>query len=116
VFENRLLRKIFEPKRDEITGKWTRLQNNELYGLYSSPRVIKSRKMRWAGMCHIGTYRVLVGHLGKRDYLEDLDVDWRIILKWIFKKWEGKAGLDLRGSRLGQVVGPCKYGNEICVE
>ena len=113
MFENRVLRKIFEPKRGEITGEWTRLYKKGLYDLYSSPRVIKSRKMRRAGMCHIGTYRVLVGHLGKRDYLEDLDVDWRIKLKWIFRKWDGKAGLDWSGSGLGQVVGNCKYDNEL---
>jgi len=75
-----VLRKISEPKRDEITGEWTKLRN-ELYDLYSSRRVTKSRKMRWADMCHIRKYRVLVGHLGKRDYLEDLDVYWRIVLK-----------------------------------
>jgi hypothetical protein len=69
VFENRVLRKIFEPKRDEVTGKWRRLHNEELYDLYSSPNiiwVIKSRRMRWAG--HVacmgegrGAYRILVG-------------------------------------------------------
>jgi hypothetical protein len=51
VFENRVLRRIFEPKRDEITVTWGRLQNKELYALYSSPniiRVIKSRRLRWA--------------------------------------------------------------------
>jgi hypothetical protein len=49
VFENRVLRRIFGPKRDEITGEWGRLHNEELYDLYSSPniiRVIKSRRMR----------------------------------------------------------------------
>jgi hypothetical protein len=52
VFENRLLRKIFGPKRDEVTGDWRKLHNEELYNLYSSPsiiRMIKSRMMRWAG-------------------------------------------------------------------
>jgi hypothetical protein len=52
VFENRVLRRIFGPKRDEATGEWRRLQNEELNGLYSSPniiRLIKSRRMRWAG-------------------------------------------------------------------
>jgi hypothetical protein len=52
VFENRVLRRILEPKRDEVTGGWRKLHNQELHGLYSSPsifRVIKARRMRWAG-------------------------------------------------------------------
>jgi hypothetical protein len=52
VFENRVLRRIFGPKRDEVTGEWTKLHNEELLDLYSSPsiiRIIKSRRMRWAG-------------------------------------------------------------------
>jgi len=63
------LRRIFGPRRDEVTGEWRRLHNEELNDLYSSPnivRVIKSRRMRWAG--HVtrmgeesGVYRVLVG-------------------------------------------------------
>jgi hypothetical protein len=51
VFENRLLRKIFRPKRDEVMGEWSKLHYGELNDLYSSPsivRVIKSRRMRWA--------------------------------------------------------------------
>jgi len=70
VFENRVLRRIFWPKRDEVTGEWKKLQNEELNDLYSSPnivRVIKSRKMRWT--VHVarrgersGVYRVLVGN------------------------------------------------------
>jgi hypothetical protein len=69
VFENRVLRRILGPKRNEVTGKWRRLHNKELYALYSSPniiRVIKSRRLRWAG--HVarmgesrGAYRLLVG-------------------------------------------------------
>jgi hypothetical protein len=50
VFENRVLRRIFGPKRDEVTGEWRRLHNNELYAQYYSPniiRVIKSRRLRW---------------------------------------------------------------------
>jgi hypothetical protein len=53
VFGNRVLRRIFGPKRDEATGEWRRLHNEELIDLYSSPnviRVIKSRRMTWAGM------------------------------------------------------------------
>jgi hypothetical protein len=52
VFENRVLRRIFGPKRDEVTGEWRKLPNEELHDLYSSPniiRIIKSRRMRWAG-------------------------------------------------------------------
>jgi hypothetical protein len=73
-FENRVLRKIFGPKREE-DGSWRKLHNDELHSLHSSPdmvRVIKSRRMRWAG--HVarrgegrGVYRVLVGRPeGKR--------------------------------------------------
>jgi hypothetical protein len=52
VFENRVLRRIFGPKRDEVTGDWRKLHNEELQNLYSSPnriRKMKSRRMRWAG-------------------------------------------------------------------
>jgi hypothetical protein len=52
VFENRVLRRIFGPKRDEVTGEWRKLHNEELHILYSSPNIIrqiKSRRMRWAG-------------------------------------------------------------------
>jgi hypothetical protein len=52
VFENRVPRRIFGPKRDEATGEWNKLHNKELRDLYSSPgiiRIIKSRRMRWAG-------------------------------------------------------------------
>jgi hypothetical protein len=50
--QNRLLRRIFEPKRDEMTGGWRKLHNRELYNLYSSPsiiRMIKSRRLKWVG-------------------------------------------------------------------
>jgi len=69
VFENRVLRRVFGAKRDEVTGEWRKLHNEELNDLYCSPnfvRGIKSRRMRWAG--HVarmgerrGVYRVLVG-------------------------------------------------------
>jgi hypothetical protein len=75
VFENRVLRRIFGPKRDEVTGEWRKLHNEQLNGLYCSPSsfwVIKSRRMRRTG--HVsrmgegrGFYRVLVGNPeGKR--------------------------------------------------
>jgi hypothetical protein len=53
VFENRVLRRIFGPKRDEVTGDWRKLHKEELRNLYSSPNIIgmvKSRRMRWQGM------------------------------------------------------------------
>jgi hypothetical protein len=69
TFENRVLRRLFEPKRDEVMGEWRKLHNEELNDLYSLPnivRVVKSRRMRWAG--HVapmgedsGVQRVLVG-------------------------------------------------------
>ena len=69
MFENRVLRRIFGPKRDEVTGEWRKLHNEELNDLSCSPnivRLIKSRRMRWAG--HVAcmgerrdVYRVLVG-------------------------------------------------------
>jgi hypothetical protein len=52
VFENRVLRRIFGPKKDKVTGDWRKLRNEELHNLYSSPnvnRMIKSRRMKWAG-------------------------------------------------------------------
>jgi hypothetical protein len=67
VFENRVLRRIFGPKRDEVTGEWRRLHNKELYALYSSSNiiwVIISRRLKWAGNVAClgrGAYRVLVG-------------------------------------------------------
>jgi hypothetical protein len=75
VFENRVLRKIFRPTRDEVTVEWRKLHNWELHNLYSSPdiiRQIKSRRIRWAGhVARMGegrnVYRVLVVELeGKR--------------------------------------------------
>ena len=67
--ENRVLRRVFGPKRDEVTGEWRKPHNEELNDLYSLPnivRVVKSRRMRWAGLVaymgeDIGVHRVLVG-------------------------------------------------------
>jgi hypothetical protein len=76
VFENKVLRRIFGPKRDEVKGEWRRLHEKELYTLYSTPniiRVIKSRRLKWAepvarmGRC---TYRVVVGKPKGRRPLE----------------------------------------------
>jgi hypothetical protein len=93
VFENRVLRRIFGPKRDEVTGEWRKLPNGDLYNLYSSPdvvRQIKSRRMRWAG--HVArmregrkVYRVLVGRPeGKRP------------LERPRRRWQHRIRIDLR--------------------
>jgi hypothetical protein len=86
-----VLRRVFSPLRDEVTGEWRKLHNEELNDLHSLPnivRVVKSRRMKWAG--HVA--RMGEGSLRERDHWEDPDVDGRIILRWIFRKWEGVAG------------------------
>jgi hypothetical protein len=95
VFENRVLRRIFGPKRDEVTGGWRKLHNEELHNLHSSPsiiRLIKSRRLRWAGhVARMGkkrnAYRILVGKPeGKRPlerprwrWVDNINVDLREI-------------------------------------
>ena len=91
-----VLKRILRPKRDEVIREWMKPHNDELNDLYPSPkivRVIKSRRMRWAG--HVarmgeerGVYRVLVVNLRERDHCGDLGVDGKIILRWIFRKWD----------------------------
>jgi len=96
VFENMVLRRIFGPGRDAVTGEWRRLHNEELNDLYCSPnivRVIKSRRMRWAQ--HVarmgeerGVYRVLLGKpVGRRP------------LGRPRRRWVDNIRLDLRGTR-----------------
>jgi hypothetical protein len=98
VFENRVLRRIFGPKRDEVTGDWRKLHNEELHNFYSSPdiiRQVKSRRMRWAG--HVGcmgeeriVYNVLVGKPeGKRP------------LGRPRRRWEDGIRMDLREIGVG---------------
>jgi len=93
AFENKVLRGIFWPKTDEVTAEWRKLRNEELNDLYCSSnivRVIKSRRMRWAGYVARlgegrGAYRVLVGKLeGKRPHGRT----WR--------RWEDNIKLDLQ--------------------
>jgi len=94
VFENMVLRRIFGPRRDEITGEWRRVHNEEINGLYSSPnivRVIISRRMRWAGhLARMGEERGRIGSwLGnrrERDRWGDLGVDGWIILGLISRR------------------------------
>jgi hypothetical protein len=100
VFENRVLRSIFGPKRDEVTGEWRRLHNKELYALYSSPsiiQVIKSKRLRWAG--HVarmgerrGAYSALVGK-----------PDGRRSVGRPRRRWEDNIKMDLREVGWGDV-------------
>jgi hypothetical protein len=93
VFENRMLRRIFGPKRDEVVGEWRRLHNKELYALYSSPniiKVIKSGRIRWAGQVarmgeRRGAYRALVGKPEGRGPLGRPG-----------RKWENNIKMDIR--------------------
>ena len=88
MFRNRVQRRIFGPKRDE-PGEWIKLHNEELHDLYCSPnivRVIKSRRMRWAGhAASMGERRAYKGfwwgNLRERDHLGDPGVEGRIILR-----------------------------------
>ena len=95
VFENMVLRRIFGPRRDEVTGEWRRLYYEALKDLYSSPnivRVIKLRRMRWAGhVARIGEEMGCIGSWwGNRrqgDHWGELGVDGWIILGWISRRW-----------------------------
>ena len=91
VFENKVLRRILGPRRDDVTGEWRRLHNEELNDLYCSPnimRVIKWRRMVWAGhVAGMGEESWCIGswwgNRRERDHWGDLGVDGWIILGWI---------------------------------
>ena len=109
VFENRVLRRVYGPKRDAVKGEWRKLHNEELSDLYSLPnivRVVKSRIMRWVEhVARMGQGREFTGfrweNLMGRDHWGDPDVDGRIILRWIFRKWEGVVGNGWSWLRIG---------------
>jgi len=108
VFENRVLRRVFGPKRDELTGEWRKLHYEELSDLYSLPsivQVVKSRRMRWAG--HVvrmgqgrGVYRVLVGKPEGKRPMGRPRHRWKDNIK-IFRKWEGVVGTGWIWLRIG---------------
>jgi hypothetical protein len=97
MFENRVLRRIFGPKRDEVTGAWRKLHNKELHDLYSSPsviRIIKSWRMRWAGpAARMGekrnAYRLLVGKPGGKRPLGRPRYRWVDNIRMILERWDG---------------------------
>jgi hypothetical protein len=106
VFENRVVRRMFGPKRDKVTGQWRKLHNEELSDLYSSPnivRVITSRRMRRVGyVTCMGKEEAYTGfwweNVKERDQLGDPGADVKIILRWMFKKcdagtWTGSIWL-----------------------
>jgi len=106
VLENMVLRRIFGPRRDEVTGEWRRLHNEELNDLYTSPNIvreIKSRRMRWTGhVARMDEERGCIGswwgNRGERGQWGDLGVDGWIILPWISRIWDGGYGLGWAGS------------------
>jgi hypothetical protein len=91
------MRRIFGPKRDEVTGDWRKLHNEELHNLYCSPSIIimiKSRRLRWAGhVARMGGRRGMYEYIGywwesqkERDHWEDQDVGGWTILKWVLER------------------------------
>jgi hypothetical protein len=121
VFENRVLRGIFGPKRDEVTGEWRKLHSGELHNLYSSPdivRQIKSRRMRWAGhVARMGegrnVYRVLVGKAEGKGPLERSRYRWEDGIKMDLRVigWGG-CGVDSPGSGEGPLAGGGECGDD----
>jgi hypothetical protein len=113
VFENRVLRRIFGPKRNEVTEEWRKLHSGELHILYSSVNIIrqiKSRRMRWAGHAERmgegrNVYRVLMGKPEGKNYLEDQDVDGRMGSKWTFGGLVGGLWSGFNWLRIGIVGG-----------
>jgi hypothetical protein len=102
VFENRMLKRICGPKRDEVTGEWRKLHNGELHNLYSTPDIIKqikSRRMRWAGLVVSITEeekcaRSWSGSPKETDHSEDRGVDGKMGLDWVLGKSAGGGGVE----------------------
>jgi hypothetical protein len=108
VFENRVLRGVFGSGVQWSGVEWRKLHKEELHGLYCSPnivRVIKSRRMRWVWhVARVGWREVCTGccwgNLRERDHWGDPGVDGRIILGWIFRKWDVMVWIGLGWLRI----------------
>jgi hypothetical protein len=101
VSEKRVLGRIFGPRRNEVTGWGRRVRNEKLCDLHSAniTRVIESGRIRRPGHAagmgeRRGAYRVLLGRPEGKRQLGRHKRRWEVILKWIFKKWDGRHGLD----------------------
>ena len=120
VFENIVLKRVFGPRSDELTGERRRLHNEELNDFYSSPyilMVIKSRRMRWAG--HVARMVEERGCIGswwgnrrEGDHWGDLGVDGRVILGWICRRWDVGIWTGLGWPRIETGADACECGNE----
>ena len=109
VFENRALSGLFGPKSDEVIEEWRRIHNKELYGLYSTPhiiRVIKLKRLRWAGhVARVGERRSAYGvlvlkHEGRGPFRRSRR-SWKDTIKMYLHEVPWGHGLDLSGSGLG---------------
>jgi hypothetical protein len=123
VFENRVLRRIFGPMREEVLGDWSKLHNEELHNLYSSPYIItmiKSRRMKWAWHVErmgetMNTYRTLVGKpegkipLGRprRSWVDNIKMDLRE------RAWDGREWIEPFGflKIAGNFLNGCTIGS-----
>jgi hypothetical protein len=121
VFENRVLRRIFGPKRDDVTGDWRKLHYEELHSLYSSPninRMIKSKRMIWAGQVERmgetrNACRILVGKQEGKRPLGRPRLRWEDNIKIDLRKvrWDGMDWIELAQNR-DQWRAYCEHGDE----
>jgi hypothetical protein len=114
VFENRVLRRIFGPKRDEVTGEWRKLHNEELHNLYSSPDII--RQVKAGHVARMGeerkVYKVLVGKPEGKRPLGRPRLRWEDGISMDLREIDLGGGLDSTGSGQGPVAGCCECGDE----
>jgi hypothetical protein len=121
VFENRVMRRVFGPKRDVVTGEWRKLHNEELNDLYSLPiivRVVKSRRMRWAGHVALmgkdrGVHRVLVEKSEEKRLLGRPRRRWEDNIKMDLQEVGGGCGDWMELAQDRDRDSSCGYGEEL---